>query len=808
MTNDASRNHGQDPFAVHNHKFALTIFPDTYAKAKTEQELTLPQLAELISNEVKRDKSRLPWLKMATFGNILSMRGKSYRSDDNVTSISGIEIDYDGDAASDTYQLTPEAAIARFNDLGVRALVYTTASHRQPGKGERWRALLPLSVAVTSDIKAIREKMVARVNGVFDGQIDQHASFTLSQAFYYGKVRGKAEHFACHFNAAEYFIDNCDDLDEGALPKQSATARAAAKAPRVGGQGHTIPELQGMLDAMKASGEDFHEVVMIVTASLAGKRWSREDIELFIAGYVDDVNSPQVANLIDGALMKFNPSGGASPALKGLQALADAAPTLAAPPVSVAGKDPPPVPPPSLAAPSRPPEDAPFAAKVDWLIATRGFCATDDRVVDLYATSLDCESKLSAMRTEFSHWHTTQVGARGGTNMVRAVDGWLNREKMNVAGVRMRPDRPFPVYREGEALYKNTYRAPLHSTEGGVIAPFMAFLDRLIPDITEREFLLKWMAHKRRYPWVPGAAIVFRAFDEGTGKGVYGTGRGTLFKIARALYGADYVTSQSFAVIDGTSSQAAFSDWLHGAILVTCSESQTADNAHHKGARRGVYARLRELVEPAEGEMTRFTRKGLPSFMGPACATFWLATNHYDAIAMDTDDRRFSVLSNGRRPTDLESDEINAWRSNPANIGVLAECLDGLDLTGFNIREPMVTNAKTAMVNADMSEIEGEMLDLIDAIEAGERGGVVFTKDNLRIALRNQNVPHFEYQFEAAWRSLVVPAMGQNSQRRIRTGGTRKKLYCFRRMAERVKHLSETEVHEAATRWSPPIGTV
>ena len=62
------------------------------------------------------------------------------------------------------------------------------------------------------------------------------------------------------------------------------------------------------------------------------------------------------------------------------------------------------------------------------------------------------------------------------------------------------------------------------------MAPFLAFLERFLPDRREREWLLDWMAHKMRRPEIPGTAIVFVADDvEDTGNGKFGTGRGMLF---------------------------------------------------------------------------------------------------------------------------------------------------------------------------------------------------------------------------------------------------------------------------------------
>ena len=86
--------------------------------------------------------------------------------------------------------------------------------------------------------------------------------------------------------------------------------------------------------------------------------------------------------------------------------------------------------------------------------------------------------------------------------------------------------------------------------------PFLDFGERLIPDKRQREWFYDHMAHKQWKPWIPGQAVLFVADnEEGVREGEFGTGRGTLFKIAHKLYGEDYAKAQSFDMIDGSSSQ-------------------------------------------------------------------------------------------------------------------------------------------------------------------------------------------------------------------------------------------------------------
>lgn len=55
--------------------FSVTFFINHAATTKREQQITLKDLAALIENTSAPAKDRLPWFKMARFGNALSRQG-------------------------------------------------------------------------------------------------------------------------------------------------------------------------------------------------------------------------------------------------------------------------------------------------------------------------------------------------------------------------------------------------------------------------------------------------------------------------------------------------------------------------------------------------------------------------------------------------------------------------------------------------------------------------------------------------------------------------------------------------------------
>ena len=73
---------------------AVTFFFGREASTKREELLTCRELAERIRKTTQRSKDRLPWLKLARFGDAKTDKG-SLRHDANVRAITGIEADYE-----------------------------------------------------------------------------------------------------------------------------------------------------------------------------------------------------------------------------------------------------------------------------------------------------------------------------------------------------------------------------------------------------------------------------------------------------------------------------------------------------------------------------------------------------------------------------------------------------------------------------------------------------------------------------------------------------------------------------------------
>jgi hypothetical protein len=341
---------------------------------------------------------------------------------------------------------------------------------------------------------------------------------------------------------------------------------------------------------------------------------------------------------------------------------------------------------------------------VDWLLeqmawASPAFMARGG-IVPIYPGGGEPVT-VNALRTEMRAYDLVETGPRGGVKRISPVDAWLTLpEKVRVAGWRMRPQLPRPLFREGGHLYINTYAPPAHPTQGGELATFERFLERLIPDAVERAWFWQWLAHKARAPWVPMVAIIMVARE-------YGTGRGTLGEILGKLLGESYVKPCDFAMFTGSSAAARFNTMFADALVVLVNEA-TEEDGHRWHVRRSAYEALKSSVDPNGSAQRRYEAKGQNAYFGPSAMSTIVSTNNLDAVKLPENDRRFCVIANSDEPmTPEQRDELRRWMADPANIGVLYRHLGALPAdAAFDPYWPPRFAGKRTMVELAQTDID------------------------------------------------------------------------------------------------------
>jgi hypothetical protein len=409
------------------------------------------------------------------------------------------------------------------------------------------------------------------------------------------------------------------------------------------------------------------------------------------------------------------------------------------------------LPPPAVeTAPPRPDDKAELGEKVAWLLATRGYCEQTDRVIELHKAGDDCQTTRIAFQFAHRAWHIETEGPRGGKKLAYATSGWeLNAGRLTLEGVRLRPDRPFPVYEDGGRNYKNTYQRPHHEGSGD-LGMWHRFMRHLLPDPAEHDWFMDWLAHKQRHPGVPGVAVIMVAADENGP--IYGAGRGMLRDVLARLFGPQYVRTIDFDVFSGKSAQGVYTDWAAYSLLVTVSEAKDTAESGRWTERRAVYERIKEIVDPRAVERM-FTAKGLPSFVARAFTSYLIFSNNFDAVQLPPDDRRATVLRNGVQMPPAMAAELEAWMEQPGNIAALSAWLDRRGLSGFNAYAPLQTATKTLMQELARSDLD----DAFDRVRRALGPTALFTAEMLRLAVLGE-LEHIPESLEGQLRRKIRSA--------------------------------------------------
>jgi hypothetical protein len=237
--------------SVLHRPLTLTLFFSQYGDTKREEQATPAELAERIRVTTAREKAKLPWLKLATFGDVRTKDG-SLRHDANLQAICGIEADYDAEL------VTFDTAAERLEKQGLGAILYTSPSHS--ATRPRWRVLCPLSEPMQPQRRA---HMMGRLNGLFGGVFSRE-SWTLSQGYYFGSVRHNPAHRVALIDGTA--IDNHDDLDETFIGRPGSAPGADPTATDTGEARHDAELVRRIV-----TGAGFH----VEMCALAGRYLTR-----------------------------------------------------------------------------------------------------------------------------------------------------------------------------------------------------------------------------------------------------------------------------------------------------------------------------------------------------------------------------------------------------------------------------------------------------------------------------------------------------------------------------------------------------
>ena len=209
---------------------------------------------------------------------------------------------------------------------------------------------------------------------------------------------------------------------------------------------------------------------------------------------------------------------------------------------------------------------------------------------------------------------------------------------------------------------------------------------------------------------------------------------------------------------------------------------------------------LKDIVDPAP-KRADFKAKYRQAFDGMSYCSFWLRPITATHWRSRSDDRRFTVLRNGREMLPDEALDIVAWTDDATNIGALSRMLQTRDLSGFNMLRPLDTAGKTEMAILARSEVDELLRDWMEDPACG----LAFTKMQIERAIANnlgaQNT-FWRGEFKAAWNVFCARLVrSSGSTRRTLVEGTQRKLFCFRSNKARVDKMPEAALRREVGKW-------
>lgn len=265
---------------------------------------------------------------------------------------------------------------------------------------------------------------------------------------------------------------------------------------------------------------------------------------------------------------------------------------------------------------------------------------------------------------------------------------------------------------------------------------FNSYINYLLPNESERNYFIQWLAAKVQRPQHRGTAIVMVAE-------AYGVGRSTLALMLGEILGRYNSATISFEELVKASG---FNHWEDKDFVVVSEAEDTSSYLEAKGARK-AYECLKQRVDTTAVKST-LNVKYMKHREITVTSSYLILTNHEGAIAIPEDDRRFSVMRNPAVPESASYFEAhNQWTSEkdgdnePIWAGDVYRWLQTVKVDFKSLQLPLRTDAKRAMVIQSLAPPE-RIISLVAAYAMKKKHYFAITNqlvDYIRQALINDD---------------------------------------------------------------------
>lgn len=334
------------------------------------------------------------------------------------------------------------------------------------------------------------------------------------------------------------------------------------------------------------------------------------------------------------------------------------------------------------------------AMGIDDMLAELVFIADGSRVAHRARPQIALplpEFKLATKASE------TRIGKK----MVPTADLWVaDPARITTHTLTFRPGADeFTTDPEGADalnLWKPRAREPVAAD----VAPFLGHVAYLVPEPSERERFLDWLAHIEQRPGVlPHTHYLMVTPQTGIGRNWLAS------LLARVWAGA---TRLGFDLVGAMNS--GFNGPLSRRLLVIVDELKAADTGY------GAANHAQQLKQMLTTEHRTINPKFGRQHIEFNCARWLMLSQHFDALPLEKADRRVIVITNPteRRPPSYYA-RLYALLENPEFVAGVGAWLAARDISSFNPSEPApLTDAKQKAIEANMTDIERALIDLRD----------------------------------------------------------------------------------------------
>ncbi len=372
---------------------------------------------------------------------------------------------------------------------------------------------------------------------------------------------------------------------------------------------------------------------------------------------------------------------------------------------------------------------------------------------------ISCKSIHNGRKVEASYSFDEHRQAKGAKSLV---------------GVTYAAGADVLVARDG-LPYGNRWRDARPTPKAGDVSPWLAHVERMVPEPFEREHLLNALAHKVQFP----THKINHAILMG---GNHGSGKDTLFAPFFWAIGGEAKANCSLVKNEDLNSQ-----WGYA---LECEVMEIAELRQAEAKDRRALENTLKPIIAAPPELLMVNRKGMHPYMALNRVFVIAFSNERVAISLPSEDRRWFVLwCAAPKLPEAQAVSLWNWYQHRGGFEAVAHYLHTRDVSAWNpSAPPPMTEAKLIMVEHGMSTAESFLVDQMTR-RVGEFSRGVIGAPFHAVCDRLQGLAPAGVKIVQAALLHALKEAGWVDMGRIasRQHGTKKHIFCALDMAETSK---------------------